>query len=86
VKWDENYKYDWAIEFDSIVKEKIEKRDYESLINYEKLGKSAMLSIPTVDHYVPLLYALALAEDEPVDFTHEGIVLGSMSMRCLKIG
>jgi 4,5-DOPA dioxygenase extradiol len=78
--------YDWAIEFDETVKDKIINRDFDSLINFEKLGKPAKLSIPTVDHYVPLLYSLALADkNEDITFTYEEIY-SSLSMRSLKIG
>jgi 4,5-DOPA dioxygenase extradiol len=78
--------FDWAIEFDEWVKEKIIKRDFESLIHYERYGEPATLSIPTIDHYVPLLYSLALVEpDEAIAFTYEE-VFSSLSMRCLKIG
>ena len=74
--------YEWAIEFDEFVKEKIIKRDLESLVNYEKHVKSAMLSVLTTDHYIPLLYILALTEeDEKIVFTFEE-VWSSMSMRC----
>lgn len=78
--------YDWAIQFDEWVKEKINNRDFDSLINYEKFGKTVNLSVPTVDHYVPLLYCLALAdENETIVFNYEEII-SSMSMRCLRIG
>jgi 4,5-DOPA dioxygenase extradiol len=79
--------YDWAVDFDEWVKDRIKKRDLESLINYEQQGQSAKLSVPTVDHYVPLLYSLALAdEDDKIEFTYEEIVYSSLSMRCLRIG
>lgn len=82
----DNRPYDWAIEFDEWVKERINQRDYASLIHYEKLGTAAHLSVPTVDHYVPLLYTLALAEKhEEIIFTYEEIFT-SVSMRCLQIG
>jgi 4,5-DOPA dioxygenase extradiol len=78
--------YPWAVEFDETLKKLIQTRDHESLINYEKLGYAAKLSIPTPDHYLPLLYALALQEsDEQVEFFAEGIAHGSISMRSLKI-
>lgn len=77
--------YDWAIEFDAWIKNKIKIRDFDSIIHYEKSGKSAELSVPTVDHYVPLIYCLALAEsDDKIEFTYEE-VMSSLSMRCLKI-
>ena len=87
IRFEDHFVYDWCGEFDLWVKDKIEKRDFDSLIHYEKQGKAAQLSVPTVDHYVPLLYSLALAdENEPIEFTHEDLVYGSLSMRCLRIG
>jgi 4,5-DOPA dioxygenase extradiol len=70
----DNAPFDWAIEFDEWVKESIIKRDFDPLIHYEKFGKPATLSIPTVDHYVPLLYSLALSDpDEEIVFTYEEV-------------
>ena len=78
--------YDWAMEFDEIVKNNIVNRDFDSLIHYEKFGRAAELSIPTVDHYFPLLYSLGLAEEkDDISFFYEE-VFSSISMRCLKIG
>jgi 4,5-DOPA dioxygenase extradiol len=79
--------YDWALEFDALAKELIQKADLRSLLEYERLGESARLSIPTNEHYLPALYALALREDsEPITFFNEGIVSGAVSMRGFQIG
>lgn len=79
-------KYDWAYEFDEWIKDKIIKRDFESIIDYQTGGKAAELSVPTTDHYIPLLYTLGLAEkSDEIAFTYEEIIT-SLSMRCLKIG
>ena len=79
--------FDWAIEFDAISKDLIEKRDHRSLFEFKNLGKSADLSIPTPDHYFPLLYPLALSgKDEPIRFFAEKCVAGSISMRSFIIG
>ncbi|MGA2298297.1 MAG: 4,5-DOPA dioxygenase extradiol [FCB group bacterium] len=87
VPWSTANPFDWAVEFDSWVKDKIDKRDFESLMNYEKMGKAAKLAVPTVDHYVPLLYCLGMAEpEEKITYPFESIVFGSLSMRCVKIG
>jgi 4,5-DOPA dioxygenase extradiol len=84
---EEGEPYDWAIEFDQWAKDKIDQRDFKSLINYEKVGWAARLAVPTVDHYVPLLYCLALADkDEDIIYTYEKIMEASLSMRCLEIG
>jgi 4,5-DOPA dioxygenase extradiol len=78
--------YDWAAEFDSKVKELLDKGDFKSLVEYEKLGKSAILSIPTNDHYLPMLYPLGLTlEKESVSYLYEGLEAGSISMRSFVI-
>lgn len=78
--------YSWAVEFDEWVKKKIIERDFRSLVDLENQGEAAHLSVPTVDHYIPLLYSLALAEkDDKIEFIYEGIE-SSLSMRSLRIG
>lgn len=79
--------FDWAVEFDNWVHEKIEKRDFESLTDYEKAGTAGKLSVPTVDHYVPLLYTLGLADDkEEIKQTYEEVTFGGISMRTFQVG
>jgi 4,5-DOPA dioxygenase extradiol len=79
--------FDWAARFDVKLKGLIEARDNEALINYTKLGPDALLAIPTNEHYLPLLYSLALrGADEPLRFFAEKVTLGSISMRSLRIG
>jgi 4,5-DOPA dioxygenase extradiol len=74
--------YDWAVQFDALAKELILSGEHRKLIEYEKLGKNARLSVPTNDHYLPMLYILALQDKgDGVTFTHEGIQNGSVSMR-----
>lgn len=81
-----NMPYDWAIEFDEWVKEKIDNRDFESLINYEKQGSAAKLAVPTTEHYIPMLYTLGLADTkEQITYTYEE-VFTSASMRCFRVG
>ncbi len=79
--------YNWATDFDAHVKEFILTRDHQKLIQYEKLGHEAMLSVPTPENYWPLLYILGLQEhDEGATFPIEGITYGSISMRAVLIG
>lgn len=76
--------YDWAEEFDALTKTLIEERDHKSLINYQNLGRAAELSIPTPDHYWPLLYILSLInKEENISFPVSGIAHGSVSMRAI---
>ncbi|TAL67133.1 MAG: 4,5-DOPA dioxygenase extradiol [Bacteroidetes bacterium] len=78
--------YSWALEFDEWVKGKIIGRDFQSLIDYEKQGDAARMSVPTVDHFVPLIYCLGLAdESDGIEFVYEGVE-SSLSMRSLRIG
>lgn len=79
--------YDWAVEFDGQLKEWIDNRDHQSLVHYERGGRAASLSIPTNEHYLPLLYALAMQEEaEPLEYFAESVTLGSISMRSIRIG
>jgi len=78
--------YDWAAEFDEKAKELLDKGDFKALIHYENLGKSAMLSVPTNDHYLPMLYPLGLSSPkESVSYIYEGLEAGSISMRSFVI-
>ena len=53
-------RFDWAERFDALVRERIEAGDHATLAAYERLGRDAQLSVPTPEHYLPLLYVLAL--------------------------
>lgn len=79
--------YDWAIEFDEKVKSNLLSRNHKDLIDYQNMGRAAYLSAPTLDHYLPMIYTIALQEeDEPITFSYEGFQYGSVSMRCFQIG
>jgi 4,5-DOPA dioxygenase extradiol len=61
--------------------------EYKPLIDYETLGRDAMLSIPTPDHYLPLLYVIAARQQgEAIGFPVEGIDGGPISMLTVRIG
>ncbi|CAG0980766.1 4,5-DOPA dioxygenase extradiol [Burkholderiales bacterium] len=79
--------HDWAIELDRIVAQRIEAGDHAALIDYPRLHPKALLAVPTAEHYLPLLYILALQEPhEPVHFFNETVTLGALSMRSLQVG
>lgn len=83
---DETIGYDWAIEANEGIKELILKNDYQALINYKNLGKAVQLSIPTPEHFLPLLYALALKEEkEQITILNDKLLAGSLSMTSIKI-
>ena len=78
---------DWAMEFDTVVKDKLDRRDFNTLVNYRQLGSSALLAVPTEDHYIPMIYALGLGyENERIHYLYEGFQFGNISMRCFRIG
>lgn len=78
---------DWAARFEEHARALMLAGDHEPLIAYETLGRDAMLSIPTPEHYLPLLYILALrAPGEPIDFPVEGADGGSISMLTVRVG
>ncbi len=87
--WDGNARepYDWAVRFEQKARELMVAREFAPLIAYETLGRDAMLSIPTPEHYLPLLYVLAVAqESDSVSFPVTGIEGGSVSMLSVQIG
>jgi 4,5-DOPA dioxygenase extradiol len=79
--------YDWAVRFEEKARKLILAGNHEPLIDYETLGPDALLSVPTPEHYLPLLYVLGLYnKGEPIEFLAEGIDGGSVSMLTVKIG
>lgn len=79
--------FDWAIEANEIFKKLISSGDHQSLINYRNLGNAVQLAIPSPDHYLPLLYTLALkSEKEEFSFFNDQYVMGSLNMTSVYIG
>lgn len=91
IAWDKlqesEFGFDWAIEMNSIFKDKIAIGDAQSLINYEKLSGAAKLAIPTPDHYYPLIYSIALQyKQDEISFFNDKLVGGSLNMTSVKFG
>ncbi len=79
--------YDWAEEANQTLKTLITNNDHLSLANYKALGAEIRQSIPTPEHYLPLLYTLGLkSDDEKIQFFNDKTVFGSISMTSLLIG
>jgi len=75
------------LRFEKQARELLLKGDDASLVAYDTLGRDAKLSVPTPEHYLPLLYVIALRrEGEPVSFPVEGVDGGSVSMLTIQIG
>lgn len=85
--FNETYGLDWALEANETFKKLISENDYKSLINYQTYSKALKLSAPTPEHYLPMLYAIALRDkNEQVSFFNDAAVAGSFTMTSVLIG
>lgn len=79
--------FDWAVRFETAVRELIVRGEHGPLVDYPALGADAELAVPTPEHYLPLLYVLgARRDDDAVDFPVEGMDGGSISMLSVRLG
>jgi 4,5-DOPA dioxygenase extradiol len=79
--------FDWAVRFERQARALMESRDVGPLVDYESLGRDAMLSVPTPEHYLPLLYVLGARRDgDALAFPVEGTDGGSISMLSVRVG
>lgn len=79
--------YEWAIAFRDQINHAIMTGDTQQLIEFERLGEIARLSVPSVEHYLPLLYIMALREEgESVSLFNDELVGGSLSMTSVRVG
>lgn len=89
VAWDklnESYAYDWAAEASEKMKKYILNGDYKPLINYSSQGRAFDLAIPSPDHFLPLLYTLALkGESEKISLFNDKALAGSLTMTSVLI-
>ena len=80
------YGYDWAFEANREMKKFILEDDHQAIIDYQSQGTAYNLAIPTPEHYLPLLYAVALKEkDDKISLFNDKVVAGSLSMTSVKI-
>ena len=74
--------HEWAINFDNFVTSKIDNGDFKALANYHKMGTDAKMSVPTPEHFLPLLYVLgSTKKEERPQYYAKGFQKGSFSMR-----
>jgi 4,5-DOPA dioxygenase extradiol len=79
--------FDWAVRFENRVRELLLNGKDAQVVAYEGLGRDAMLSVPTPDHYLPLLYVLGLRkENDAISFPVQGVDGGSVSMLAIRVG
>ena len=81
-----DHAFDWARDADTKIKNLILSKDHNALQDYANLGTAVKLAVPTSDHYLPLLYILALQEDnDKLEFFNDKAVGGSLTMTSLKL-
>jgi 4,5-DOPA dioxygenase extradiol len=74
--------YDWAIEFDQKITTFIDQGNDQAVVDFQKLGRLAQLAHPMYDHFLPLIYALALREtNDQVEYFNSAFDMSSISMR-----
>ncbi|WP_281225201.1 4,5-DOPA dioxygenase extradiol [Flavobacterium aquiphilum] len=82
----DNYGYDWAFEAREVINKHLIDGDFQPLIDFEKQSKAFQLSIPTPDHYLPLIYTLGLkGKSEELSLFNDKLVGGSLSMTSVRI-
>ena len=78
--------YDWAIGFRNAVNRALTAQDNDTLVHYERLGEAAALSVPSPEHYLPLLYTAALREpQDDMEIFNDELAFGSISMTSVLI-
>ncbi|AHM59689.1 extradiol ring-cleavage dioxygenase class III protein subunit B [Flammeovirgaceae bacterium 311] len=84
--WHRSTGFGWALEANDKIKNFIQQRDHQQLINYRNLGTAVQQAVPTPDHYLPLIYTLGLQDEkEQATFFNDDTVVGSISMTSVKI-
>jgi 4,5-DOPA dioxygenase extradiol len=79
--------YEWASAFERRARELLLSGDYAPLIDYEGMGRDAVMSVPTPEHYLPLLYVIAQRQEgDDITFPVEGVDGGSVSMLTVQVG
>ena len=91
VAWDKlnavDYAYDWAREASEKMNRFILEGDHQSLVKFRSQGKAFELAIPTPEHFLPLLYTLALKDEkDEVSLFNDKAVAGSLTMTSVRIG
>lgn len=79
--------HDWALRFNAHIRDSLLAGDVQTVTEYAALGEDGQLSVPTAEHYLPLLYVLGtLQEDEVITIPIDGIEMGSISMMSVVVG
>lgn len=81
VSFDMTKGYEWNESFDASIKQAILEKRFDTVINYKEMGEMAELSVPSTDHFDPLLFILgASKKEDKIHVFNEGSVAGALSM------
>lgn len=84
--FNEPFGLDWALEASELFKQLIQEKRHQELVDYPRLGPAVQLAVPTPEHYLPLLYALALQQEgESISYFNDVALAGSLTMTSLVI-
>jgi 4,5-DOPA dioxygenase extradiol len=87
MRWGSPAAYDWAQRFNDEVRDCLLRGDVEHLGNYARWGPHAQMSVPTPEHFLPLLYIAGTHDDnDAISIAVDGIELGSVSMMTVVVG
>jgi 4,5-DOPA dioxygenase extradiol len=81
-----DFAYDWARQFNDHIRDSLLSHRFDALVNYQALGDAAALSVPTPEHYYPLLYAACAAGEDSARIAVDGVTSGAMSMLSVTFG
>jgi len=78
--------FEWAVRFEEEVMSYLLANDHAPIVHYERLGREALLAVPTPEHYLPLLYVIGVqGRDDRITFPVKGVDGGSISMLAIQI-
>ena len=78
--------FDWAHRFNNVMRKAILEDDTEKLVNYQQFGQDAALSVPTSEHFLPLLYVMGSKNGhDKTEIVVDGMDLGAISMMTVLI-
>ncbi|MEG6586298.1 4,5-DOPA dioxygenase extradiol [Dendrosporobacter sp. 1207_IL3150] len=81
IDWSRGGGYDWAYEFDNAIVDHVLKKAHQGVIEYQRLGRPAQMAVPTLEHFLPLLYVLgAVNENDLIRVYNQVCTMGSLSM------
>lgn len=82
----DDFAYDWAQRFNDYIRDKLLAHDFQAVVDYADRGEDAAMSVPTPDHYFPLLYAAGAAGTDRATIESDGVFQASMSMLSVSFG